>query len=113
MDLIMSQDGKCLGCVAMRMDDGPIHRFGVHSTIIATGGFGRAYQTRTSARTCTGEGSAMASRTGLPVQDLDFGQFHPTGIFPARCLLTEVCRGGGGFLRNIEGERAQHRGRAL
>ncbi len=100
----MSQDGKCLGCVAMCMEDGPIHRFGAHSTIIATGGFGRVYQSRTSVRTCTGDGSAMASRTGLPMQDLEFKQFHPTGIFPSSCLLTEVCRGWGEIMRIIEGE---------
>eukprot|EP00913_Durusdinium_trenchii_P019412 g18250.t1 len=104
MDLIMSDDGKCLGCVAMCMEDGSIHRFGAHSTIIATGGFGRAYQSCTSAHTCTGDGSAMASRAGLPMQDLEFVQFHPTGIFPAGCLLTEGCRGEGGILRNSEGE---------
>eukprot|EP00913_Durusdinium_trenchii_P021531 g20233.t1 len=80
MDLIMSDDGKCLGCVAMCMEDGSIHRFGAHSTIIATGGFGRAYQSCTSAHTCTGDGSAMASRAGLPMQDLEFVQFHPTGL---------------------------------
>jgi len=93
-----------LGCVAMCMEDGSIHRFGAHSTIIATGGFGRAYQSCTSAHTCTGDGSAMVSRAGLPMQDLEFVQFHPTGIFPAGCLLTEGCRGEGGILRNSEGE---------
>jgi succinate dehydrogenase (ubiquinone) flavoprotein subunit len=104
MDLIMSDDGKCLGCIAMCMEDGSIHRFGAHSTIIATGGYGRAYQSCTSAHTCTGDGSAMATRAGLPMQDLEFVQFHPTGIFPAGCLLTEGCRGEGGILRNSEGE---------
>jgi succinate dehydrogenase (ubiquinone) flavoprotein subunit len=104
MDLIMADDGSCLGCVAMCMEDGSIHRFGAHSTIIATGGFGRAYQSCTSAHTCTGDGSAMVSRAGLPMQDLEFVQFHPTGIFPAGCLLTEGCRGEGGILRNSEGE---------
>jgi len=104
MDLIMSPDGKCLGCIAMCMEDGSIHRFAAHSTIIATGGFGRAYQSCTSAHTCTGDGSAMATRAGLPMQDLEFVQFHPTGIFPAGCLLTEGCRGEGGILRNSEGE---------
>lgn len=104
MDLIMGEDGSCLGCIAMCMEDGSIHRFGAHSTIIATGGFGRAYQSCTSAHTCTGDGSAMASRAGLPMQDLEFVQFHPTGIFPAGCLLTEGCRGEGGILRNSEGE---------
>lgn len=105
LDLIMSEDGKkCLGCLAMCMEDGSLHRFGAHSTILATGGFGRAYQSCTSAHTCTGDGSAMASRAGLPMQDLEFVQFHPTGIFPAGCLLTEGCRGEGGILRNSEGE---------
>merc|ERR1712013_208809 len=104
LDLIMSDDGKCIGCIAMCMEDGSIHRFGAHSTIVATGGFGRAYQSCTSAHTCTGDGSAMASRQGLPMQDLEFVQFHPTGVFPAGCLLTEGCRGEGGILRNSEGE---------
>merc|ERR1711959_835245 len=104
MDLIMSDDGKCLGVIAMCMEDGTIHRFGAHSTILATGGFGRAYQSCTSAHTCTGDGSAMNTRAGLPMQDLEFVQFHPTGIFPAGCLLTEGCRGEGGILRNSEGE---------
>merc|ERR1712127_668287 len=104
MDLIMSDDGRCLGCIAICMEDGSLHRFGAHSTVIATGGFGRAYQSCTSAHTCTGDGGAMASRAGLPMQDLEFVQFHPTGIFPAGCLLTEGCRGEGGILRNSEGE---------
>merc|ERR1712056_137798 len=105
LDLIMSEDGKsCLGCTALCMEDGSIHRFGAHSTIIATGGFGRAYQSCTSAHTCTGDGNAMATRAGLPMQDLEFVQFHPTGIFPAGCLMGEGCRGEGGILRNSEGE---------
>jgi len=104
LDLIMDSDGKCIGCTAMCMEDGSIHRFGAHMTVIATGGYGRAYQSCTSAHTCTGDGNAMASRAGLPVQDLEFVQFHPTGIFPAGCLLTEGCRGEGGILRNSEGE---------
>merc|ERR1712113_845299 len=104
LDLLMSDDGKCLGVMAMCMEDGSIHRFGAHSTIIASGGFGRAYQSCTSAHTCTGDGSATATRAGLPMQDLEFVQFHPTGIFPAGCLLTEGCRGEGGILRNSEGE---------
>merc|ERR1712193_485059 len=81
-----------------------IHRFAAHQTTIASGGFGRAYQSCTSAHTCTGDGNAMATRAGLPMQDLEFVQFHPTGIFPAGCLLTEGCRGEGGILRNSEGE---------
>merc|ERR550537_1145167 len=104
MDLIMSDDGKCLGCIAMCMEDGSLHRFGAHSTILATGGFGRTYQSCTSAHTCTGDGNAMATRVGIPCQDLEFIQFHPTGIFPAGCLLTEGCRGEGGILKNSEGE---------
>merc|ERR1719463_817100 len=104
LDLIMSDDGKCLGVMAMCMEDGSIHRFAAHSTVIASGGFGRAYQSCTSAHTCTGDGGAMISRVGLPMQDLEFVQFHPTGIFPAGCLLTEGCRGEGGILRNSEGE---------
>merc|ERR1711868_44121 len=103
-DLIMDDEGKCVGCIAMCMEDGSIHRFGAHSTVIATGGFGRAYQSCTSAHTCTGDGGAMATRVGIPCQDLEFIQFHPTGIFPAGCLLTEGCRGEGGILRNSEGE---------
>merc|ERR1712179_763276 len=104
LDLIMSDDGRCLGCLAMFMEDGSLHRFGAHSTILATGGYGRCYQSCTSAHTCTGDGNAMATRVGIPCQDLEFIQFHPTGIFPAGCLLTEGCRGEGGILRNSEGE---------
>merc|ERR1712048_755058 len=104
LDLIMNDEGACVGCIAICMEDGSIHRFGAHSTIIATGGFGRAYMSCTSAHTCTGDGSAMGARAGLPMQDLEFVQFHPTGIFPAGCLLTEGCRGEGGILRNSEGE---------
>merc|ERR1711871_48852 len=104
LDLLMTDDGQCIGCIAICMEDGSLHRFGAHSTVIATGGFGRAYQSCTSAHTCTGDGGGMASRAGLPMQDLEFVQFHPTGIFPAGCLLTEGCRGEGGILRNSEGE---------
>lgn len=104
LDLIMTPEGECRGCIAMSMEDGSIHRFISHQTVIATGGYGRAYQSCTSAHTCTGDGNAMASRAGLPMQDLEFVQFHPTGIFPAGCLMTEGCRGEGGILRNSEGE---------
>merc|ERR1712012_436319 len=104
LDLIMDDEGICLGCIAMCMEDGSIHRFGAHSTILATGGYGRCYLSCTSAHTCTGDGGGMATRQGLPLQDLEFVQFHPTGIFPAGCLLTEGCRGEGGILRNSEGE---------
>jgi succinate dehydrogenase (ubiquinone) flavoprotein subunit len=86
------------------MEDGTLHRFGAHQTIIATGGYGRAYQSCTSAHTCTGDGGGMISRAGLPLEDLEFVQFHPTGIFPAGCLMTEGCRGEGGILKNSEGE---------
>merc|ERR1711937_746516 len=109
MDLIMSDDGKCLGVIAMCMEDGSLHRFGAHSTILATGGFGRAYQSCTSAHTCTGDGGAMALRAGLPLQDLEFVQFHPTGIYGAGCLITEGSRGEGGIIRNSEGERFMER----
>merc|ERR1719329_1211548 len=109
LDLIMSDDGKCLGCIAMCMEDGSIHRFGAHSTIIATGGYGRAYFSATSAHTCTGDGNAMASRAGIPMQDQEFVQFHPTGIYGAGCLMTEGCRGEGGRLLNSEGERFMER----
>ncbi|CAK0900231.1 unnamed protein product, partial [Prorocentrum cordatum] len=108
LDLIMSEDLRRQDVPRVHRglpaEDGSIHRFGAHSTIIATGGFGRAYQSCTSAHTCTGDGSAMVTRAGLPMQDLEFVQFHPTGIFPAGCLLTEGCRGEGGILRNSEGE---------
>merc|ERR1719228_1940437 len=91
------------------MEDGTIHRYNAHYVVLATGGYGRAYFSCTSAHTCTGDGSAMATRAGLPMQDLEFVQFHPTGIFPAGCLLTEGCRGEGGILRNAEGERFMER----
>ncbi|KAF4661432.1 Succinate dehydrogenase [ubiquinone] flavoprotein subunit 1, mitochondrial [Perkinsus chesapeaki] len=104
LDLIMDKDGSCKGVIAMSMEDGSLHRFGAHQTVIATGGYGRAYQSCTSAHTCTGDGGGMVSRAGLPLQDLEFVQFHPTGIFPAGCLMTEGCRGEGGILRNSEGE---------
>ena len=104
LDLLMTPEGECRGCIALSMEDGSIHRFISHQTVLATGGYGRAYQSCTSAHTCTGDGNAMASRAGIPMQDLEFVQFHPTGIFPAGCLMTEGCRGEGGILRNSEGE---------
>eukprot|EP00395_MALV-II_sp_L67-2_P000149 gene149-168_t len=104
LDLIMDDEGKVVGCLALCLEDGSLHRFASHSTVIATGGFGRCYQSCTSAHTCTGDGGGMASRIGLPLEDCEFVQFHPTGIFPAGCLITEGCRGEGGILKNSEGE---------
>lgn len=109
LDLIMDQDGACRGVTAMCMEDGTIHRFSAHQTILATGGYGRAYFSATSAHTCTGDGNAMAARAGIPLQDLEFVQFHPTGIYGAGCLITEGSRGEGGILRNSEGERFMER----
>eukprot|EP01043_Picozoa_sp_COSAG02_P074355 COSAG02_NODE_14854_length_1229_cov_1.960177_1_plen_335_part_01 len=108
LDLMM-QDGKCVGHIAMDMEDGTIHRFQSHATILATGGYGRAYFSATSAHTCTGDGNAMAIRAGIPCQDLEFVQFHPTGIYGAGCLITEGCRGEGGILKNSQGERFMER----
>lgn len=108
LDLIM-QDGECLGVIALCMEDGTLHRFRAANTVLATGGYGRAYFSCTSAHTCTGDGNAMVTRAGLPCQDLEFVQFHPTGIYGAGCLITEGCRGEGGFLINSEGERFMER----
>jgi succinate dehydrogenase (ubiquinone) flavoprotein subunit len=108
MDLLM-QDGRCVGVMAMNMEDGTIHRIRANNTVIATGGYGRAYFSCTSAHTCTGDGNAMALRAGIPQQDPEFVQFHPTGIYGAGCLITEGCRGEGGILRNSEGERFMER----
>ncbi|KIK53954.1 hypothetical protein GYMLUDRAFT_49121 [Collybiopsis luxurians FD-317 M1] len=108
LDLIM-QDGECVGVMALSMEDGSLHRFRAHKTVLATGGYGRAYFSCTSAHTCTGDGSAMVSRAGLPLQDLEFVQFHPTGIYGAGCLISEGCRGEGGYLLNGEGERFMER----
>jgi len=106
LDLIMDpNDGSCRGVTALCMEDGSIHRFKAHATIIATGGYGRCYFSATSAHTCTGDGNAMVARAGIPLQDLEFVQFHPTGIYGAGCLITEGCRGEGGMLYNAEGER--------
>jgi len=106
---LMIQDGRCVGVTALNMEDGSIHRIRAKNTVLATGGYGRAYFSCTSAHTCTGDGNAMAMRAGIPLQDPEFVQFHPTGIYGAGCLITEGCRGEGGILRNSEGERFMER----
>src|SRR6476620_11481209 len=109
LDLIMDADGVCRGVLALDMAEGTLHLFRSHGVVLATGGYGRAYFSATSAHTCTGDGGGMALRAGLGLQDMEFVQFHPTGIYGAGCLITEGVRGEGGILRNSNGERFMER----
>ncbi len=109
LDLIMDDEGACRGVMAWCLEDGTIHRFSAHATILATGGYGRCYLSCTSAHTCTGDGNGMVLRAGLPLQDMEFVQFHPTGVYGAGVLITEGVRGEGGYLVNADGERFMER----